>query len=223
MTTPAPLIVPIFAMPFAVVETGTTGDLNAQLAALCLSRATAAHADPLASRDPLCFRSREDFFEWDVEAVSGLRRQMLGGVCEVVMAASSYTPAEFQALKVQARARFAIVRPNGGLPAATAPMASWYALYCVAAPPSAPDRADSATLRLYGVRNGTMFKDAANYRLRTPFGDSHYLWRPVSGQMAVFPASILHEVGLNRAQRDLLLVMARVRFAHGGERATLPW
>jgi len=223
MTTPAPLVVPIFAMPFAVVEPGSTADLNAQLAALCLSRATAEYADPQAPRDRLCFRSCEDFFEWDLEAVSGLRRAMLGGVCEVVMAASHYTQAELQALKVQARARFALVRPNGCLPGTTAPMASWYALYCVAAPPPAPDRPDSATLRLYGIRNGTMFKDAANYRLRTPFGDSHYVWRPVAGQMAVFPASILHEVGLNRAQSDLLLVMARVRFAHGGEGAAPPW
>ena len=222
MTKP-PLVVPIFATPLAVVDIDASPDLRAQLAGLLSSRATPEYRDPRAPADPLCFVSREDFFDWQVEAAGLLRRQMLVGVCTVVMAASSYTQAEFEALKVQARARFAIVRPNGCLPAATAPMASWYALYCVAAPAPVPERVDSGALRLYGVRHGTMFKDASNARPRTPYGDSHYLWRPVAGEMAVFPASILHEVALNRAQTDLVLVMARVRFAHGGEGATPPW
>lgn len=214
---------PIFATPFAVVETGGSAGLHEQLLALFSSRATADYRDPRSPGDPHCFVSREDLFEWEVEAVGHLQRQMLAGVCSVVMATTTYTQAEFEALKMQARARFAIVRPNGCLPAATAPMTSWYALYCVAGPPPVPERVDSAALRLYGVRHGTMFKDASNARLCTPYGDSHYLWRPVAGQIAVFPSSILHEVALNRAKSDLVLVMARVRFAHGAEGTTPAW
>jgi hypothetical protein len=222
MTTPAPTIVPIFATPFAVVSIRGPADLNAALAALFLSRATPQYCDPSAPRDPLCFRSREDLFEWDSEAVAHLRLEMLGGASEAVMAANCYTDSEFDALGLQARARFTIVRPNGAMPAATAPMASWYALYCVAAPPPAPERVDSAVLRLYAIRHGTMFLDAANCNLRAPFSVTHYVWRPVPGQMAVFPASILHEVALNRAEADLLLVGARLRFAQQGQPQP-PW
>ena len=102
-------------------------------------------------------------------------------------------------------------------------MASWFALYCVAAPPPAPARVHSAVLRLYAIREGTMFMDAANWRLREPFAGGHHVWRPVPGKMAVFPASILHEVALNRTTSDLVLVSARVRFAHAGQTATPPW
>lgn len=223
MTTAAPTLVPIFATPFAVVSISAAADLNAALATLILSRATEEYRDPSLPRDPLCFRGREDLFEWDSEAVTHLRWEMLGGVSGAVMAANCYPDAEFNALGVQARARFAIVRPNGGMQGATAPMASWCAVYCIAAPPPTPARVDSAVLRLYAVRHASMFLDATNCQLQAPFSVTHYVWRPVPGQVAVFPASILHEVALNRAGEDLLLVTARVRFAHRDQQAQPPW
>jgi hypothetical protein len=223
MTTAAPTLVPIFATPFAVVSLGAPADLNAALATLILSRATEEYRDPSAPPDPVCFRSREDLFEWDSEAVAQLRREMLGGVSRTVKAANCYTDAEFEPLRVQGRARFAIVRPNGGMPGATAPMASWCAVYCIAAPPAAPARVDSAVLRLYAVRHASMFLDATNWQLQAPFSVTHYVWRPVTGQMAVFPASILHEVALNRAAEELLLVTARLRFVHRDQLAQPPW
>jgi hypothetical protein len=218
-----PTVMPIFATPFAIVPTGGTEALNATLASLFLSRATEEYRDPRAARNPLCFCGREDLFEWPDEPTEELRRQMLGGICAAVMAVNRYTEAEFDALGLQARARFTIVRPNGCIPAASAPLASWFVVYCVAAPPPAPARADSAVLRLYAIREGTMFLDAANWRLRDPFNGSHHVWRPVPGQMAVFPASILHEVALNRTEANLLLVTARARFAHGGQVEAPPW
>jgi len=76
-------------------------------------------------------------------------------------------------------------------------------LYCVAAPAPAPERADSGALRLYEARMGAMFMDASNWRMRPPFNPGHHIWQPVPGQMVVFPASIMHEVALNRAEGDL--------------------
>jgi hypothetical protein len=223
MTMPATTMVPIFATPFASVSIPEAANLNPALASLFSLRATESYRDPAAPRDPLCFRGREDLFEWADQAVAHLKREMLSGVCAAVMDANLYTDAEFDALGVQARARFAIVHPDGCMPAATVPLASWYAIYCVAAPPPAPARADSGVLRLYAVRQGTMFMDAANWRLGPPFSAAHHIWRPVPGQMAVFPASILHEVALNRSEADLVLVTARARFAHGGQQAMPPW
>jgi hypothetical protein len=206
-----------------VVPIDGATELNPALASLFLSRAADAYRDPALPSDPLCFRSREDLFEWRGEPVGQLRAQMLAGICAAVKAANLYTEPEFDALGLQARARFAIVRPDGHIPASTSPMASWYALYCVAAPPGAPARADSGVLRLYAVRHGTMFIDAANCRLRPPFDPLHQTWRPIPGQMAVFPASILHEIALNRTDANLLLVGARVRFVSAGQdQQTMP-
>jgi hypothetical protein len=70
-----------------------------------------------------------------------------------------------------------------------------------------------------------MFLDAANWAMREPFHYGHHLWRPVPGEMAVFPAWLPHEVALNRGDRDLLLVIARVRFANPGAEVEMmpPW
>ena len=68
-----------------------------------------------------------------------------------------------------------------------------------------------------------MFIDAANWQLRPPFGADHHIWRPVPGQMSVFPASMPHEVALNRSDSDLMLVMIRARFAHPDSPALPPW
>ncbi|MGH8265713.1 MAG: hypothetical protein ACRETS_00185 [Steroidobacteraceae bacterium] len=223
MNAPASTVVPIFAVPFAGVQLAGASALNGALAALLAERATEAHRDPDAPRDPLCYRSREVLFDWQDDAVAGLRGEMLAGLCTAVMAANLYSEAEFDALGVQVRARFVIVRPDGCLPAANVPLASWYAIYCVAAPPPAPVRADSGVLRLYALRQATMFMDAANWRLRPPFSAAHHTWRPVPGWMVVFPAAVLHEIALNRTEADLVLITARARFAHGGQAAMPPW
>jgi hypothetical protein len=216
-------ITPIFATPFAVVPLAAAAALNPALATLLRGRAAEEHRDPALPSDPRCFRGREDLFEWDEPTVALLRQAILGGACAAVMAANLYPEAEFDGLGVQARARLVIVRPDGCLPAASMAMASWYAVYCVAAPLRPSPREDSGSLRLYAVRQAMMFKDAANWRLRPPFGTGHHRWRPVAGQMAVFPASIAHEVALNRTEEDLVLVTARLRFAHAGQTAGPPW
>jgi hypothetical protein len=223
MNAPTAALVPIFATPFAVVQLKGASALNGELASLCAQRATEEHRDPLTPPDPLCFRGRENLLDWEHEAVTEFRREMLAGLCAAVMGANQYSEAEFDALGVQVRARFVLVRPDGCVPAANVPMASWCAVYCVAAPPPAPTRGDSGALRLYALRPGTMFMDAANWRLRAPFGGAHHLWWPVPGQMAVFPAWVLHEIALNRADADLLLITARSRFAHGGQQSMPPW
>lgn len=216
-------ITPIFATPFAVVPVAEAPQLNPALISLLRTRADEAHRDPATPADPRCFRGRETLFEWREPEIGALRMAMLGGACAAIMAVTPYTEAEFDALSVQARARVLIVRPDGCVPAGTAPMASWYAIYCVAAPSGPAVRADSGVLRLYGVRQTTMFVDAANWSLRTPYQTGHYVWRPVPGHMALFPASVAHEVALNRSAEELLLVAARLRFTGTGQVEAPPW
>jgi hypothetical protein len=223
MTAPVPTLVPIFAIPVAVVPLAESAELNAVLGPLFSSQATETYRDPDLPRDPLCFRSREDLLEWPGEPIEQLKRSLLAGLCAAVKSASGYTEAEFGALRMQARARLTIVRPDGAVPAASAPMASWYACYCVASPRPSPGRADSGALRLYGVRGETSFIDAANWRLREPFSRSHYLWVPVPGRLLAFPASTVHEIALNRTGEDLVLVTVRARFAHAGQVALPAW
>ncbi len=216
-------LVPIFATPFAVVNIPEAAASNPALAALIARSATPERRDPQFLEDPFCYRSREDLFEWQEEALVRVLAPALSGLCDAVQQASAQSPEEFSRLGMQARGRFAIVRPRGAIPAASAPMASWCAVYCVAAPGPSASRADSATLRLYGIRSSSMFMDAANHRMCDPFSLTHQSWRPVPGQMAVFPASMLHEVALNHADSDLILLLMRVRFALPGQAGVPSW
>lgn len=225
MTTAASTLQPIFAVPFASVRLAQPDGLNLALTAGLAPLATDAQRDPALPADPFCYRSREALFEWQGEALSYLKREMLAGVCGIVKAANTYTEEQFNALRMQARARFVMVRPNGAMPATSTQLASWCAIYCVAAPDPTPERLDSAVLRLYGHRLGGMYLDAANWAMREPFHFGHHIWRPIPGDMVVFPAWLPHEVALNRGDRDLLLVVARVRFANPGAEAEAmpPW
>jgi hypothetical protein len=220
---PAATLLPIFATPFADIALPVTDALNASLATLLATQATEERRDPGARRDPLCYVSREDFFEWREEPVAALRGELLAGICPAILASTLYTEAEFDQLGVQARARFVIIRPDGCLPVQSLSLASWCAVYCVAAPPAPAGRTLSGVLRLYESRLGGMFADATTWRMRPPFGDGHQIWRPKAGSMAAFPAHLAHEIALNRTGADLVLVIARIRFANPRQQAAPPW
>jgi hypothetical protein len=223
MTAPAASLTPIFATPFAAAPLAGVGALNEELVQLFAARATEERREPDAPREALCYRSREDLFEWPDAPVVSLLREILSALCAAVRATTLHSDEEFSRLTLQARARFVLVRPNGCLPATSLPLASWCAVYCVAAPEPAAARRDSAALRLYEARMGTMFMDASNYRLREPFAGGHHMWRPGPGLLAAFPASLLHEIALNRGDCDLVLVIARARFGTAGQEAVPAW
>jgi hypothetical protein len=220
---PATSLMPIFATPFAEIALPVESALNDALAALLAGRATEERREPARQRDPLCYVSREDLFDWPDEAVAALRSELLAGLCPAVLASTLHTEAAFDQLGLQARARFAIIHADGCLPAESLVLASWCAIYCVAAPPAAPGRADSGVLRLYESRLGGMFADATTWSLRPPFAGGHHLWQPKPGSMAVFPAHLAHEIALNRSGGDLVLVRVRIRFANPGQQEAPPW
>jgi hypothetical protein len=220
---PAATLLPIFATPFAQVALPVAAGLNESLAALLASRATEERRDPERRRDPLCYVSREDLFEWRDAPVAAMRDELLAGLCPCVHATTLHSEAEFDRLGIQARARFVIIRPDGCLPAQSMALASWGAIYCVKAPSAPAGRADSGALRLYETRLGGMFADATTWRMRHPFAGGHHLWHPRPGSMAAFPAHLPHEIALNRSDGDLVLLIVRARFANPGQQEAPPW
>jgi hypothetical protein len=222
MSGPAVTLTPVFATPFAIIPVSVPGVADGSLAALLGAFAT-THRDAAARPDPLCSRSREELFDSTDERIGVLRREMLAGLAAAVLATNPGTGEELARLEVQARARVAVIRPNGCLPAVSLPLASWCGIYCAAAPAAPAGHALGGVLRLYEPRLGQMFLDGANWRLHPPFAGGHHTWRPVAGHMAAFPAWVAHEVALNRSDRDLVLVIARARFANPGQDTAPPW
>ena len=216
-------VVPLFATPFGVVTLPDARAANAALAALFTARAR----PPWVATDPGLpagtLRSRDDLTDWPEPPVAQLLGEMMAGVTAVAVSISELSPEQFAGLRREARAWFTVIGSNGCLPPHTHPNTSWVAVYCVAAPPPSPTRQDSGALRLHEFRPGGMFVDSAHGAARMPYRPGHCTWRPVPGQMAVFPAGITHEVALLRADEPLILVTARARFVGADQPWMPPW
>jgi Putative 2OG-Fe(II) oxygenase len=213
-------VMPILATPLGVATIPDFVPLNEELHALFTQRAT---ADAAAAGNPLRYVSRDDLLEWPDAPLRRLNQLLIGAVYSLVGNISDIGEAQLRALKLEARAWFTLIRPNGNIPAASYPMTAWCAIYCVAAPQTRDTRADSGVVRLYESRLGTSFQDATNAALRIPYASSHYSWRPLPGQLVIFPASLTHEVALLRAHEELILVSARFRFVAPGQQGFPRW
>jgi hypothetical protein len=218
-----PEVVPLFATPFGVVTLPEARAANTALAELLTARARppwqAAEQAPAATT----FRSRDDLTEWPEAPVAQLLTQMLAGVSSVAASICELTAEEFSSLRREARCWFTVIGGNGYVAPHTHPNTSWAAVYCVAAPPASPTRQDSGVLRLHEFRPGGMFVDAAQGATRMPYRPGHCAWHPVPGRMAVFPATITHEIALLRADTPMILVTARVRFVGADQPWMPPW
>lgn len=221
MSVTPPIVVPILATPLGVLSLPDTEALNPALAALFAARMRADGSVTL--RNPLCYCSRDDLLEWPEEPVRQLTAAIFSGVKSVVGAVNNFTPAQFDSFALQARGWFTVVAENGHVPSTHYPLTAWCGIYCVAAPEPSTTRADSGLLRLYESRLGTMFADATNAEMRMPFTPGHYTWRPTPGHMAVFPASLTHEIALLRSPGQLVLVTVRVRFVAPGQQGVGRW
>jgi hypothetical protein len=141
----------------------------------------------------------------------------------VVASISDYSVAQWASFTVESRAWFTIVRPDGSVPTTNYPLTAWCAVYCVAAPEETSRRFDSGVVRLHEGRLGTAFADATSATTHFPYRPSHYSWRPVAGELAVFPAAVLHEIAPLRASRSLVLVSARLRYLAPGQTGLSGW
>jgi len=196
--------VPLFATPFAAVNTGADRHFNARLASLCESQRS-DHA-------PLHFRGREDFLDLSDATAGELKRLILGSATTVVAGLNSIGAAEFGKLHIQARGWCSIVQRNGHVPAQHFPGASWLAVYCAQAGESNAEFKSAGVLRLYERRLGSIYRDASNSELKSPYRYGNHTWTPVPGWMALFPAHLPHEVSVVRSVTSLILVFAMIRF-----------
>jgi hypothetical protein len=221
MNTAAPTVVPILATPFGLLQLPEAAALNPALYSLFTSRMRADGARP--RQDPFCYRSRDDLLEWPEEPVRKLAAEVFRGVYTVVSAVNDFTEEQLRSFTLQARGWFTVVEPDGAVPAINYPLAAWCTIYCVAAPEPSATRQDSGILRLYESRLGTMFADASTSAMRLPYKPGHFGLRPEPGQLAVFPASLTHEIALVRSPQQLVLVTVCLRFVAPGQQGVARW
>jgi hypothetical protein len=220
VNTATPTVVPILSMPFGVVPLPAAEVLNPALLNLFTAHAGAQGVAAMAAHR---FRSQDDLFLWAQPPVRQLAEEMSRGLCSVVLAVNEFSQDDLQSFSLEARAWFTIIEQDGCVAAGNHPLTAWCAVYCVAAPEASSNRADSGTLRIYESRFGSMFHDPTTASMRPPYRAGHYGWRPVPGQMAVFPAAATHEIATLRAGGQLVLVTARFRFTAPGQPGIGRW
>ena len=220
MSAVLPTVMPILATPLGLAAMADAQQLNLALRELFARRAA---ADRRPAPNPLRFSSTDDLMDWPDAPVRQVSDGIAGAVYSLVNSVSNLTEAQLRSCKFEMRAWFTIVRTNGSVPAANYPLSAWCVIYCVAAPPPVEDRPDSGVVRLYESRFGSTFQDATNSALRIPYSQSHYSWRPVAGNLVIFPASLTHEVALLRAAGELVLITARCRFTAPGQQGFSRW
>jgi hypothetical protein len=215
---PSATVAPILAMPFGVVPIASAPTLNPALTELFTTR-----TEGTTAVTPQYHRSRDDLFLRPQPEVRQLAEEMSRGVCSVVLAVNEFSEEDLQRFSIEARAWFTILQQDGCVPAANYPLTAWCAIYCVAAPEASTARLDSGALRICESRLGGMFHDVTTASMRSPYRFGHYGWRPVPGQMAVFPAAATHEIAMLRSSGQLLLVTARFRFVPAGQPGLGRW
>jgi hypothetical protein len=223
MSALAPHVVPIFATPFGVVTLPQAQTLNSALAEIFTARAAREEATAGGPPGRRVFVSRDDLMEWAEEPVRRTMGEIVAGVTSVAASISELSGEELARLHLQARAWFTVVRPNGCVPATSYANTSWVAVYCVTAPEPSGERVDSGVLRMHESRMESSFQDPVHQSNRAPYRRGHYTWRPAPGQMAVFPAAVMHEIAMVRAAGTLTLLTARARFAGASGAWMPPW
>lgn len=197
--------VPLFATPFAAVNTGADRDFNLRVASLCESQPSATG-----------MQGRDDFLGLADPVASDLRRLIQSQASSAVAGMSNLDAAEFSKLRIQARGWSSVVPRDGHVPCQHFTGASWLAAYCAQAGEADPGSSGAGVLRLYERRLGSIYRDASTAKLRTPFGYGNHTWTPVPGWMALFPAHVPHEVSVVRSDTSLILVFALIRFLDNG-------
>lgn len=195
-------IEPLFATPFAAVNTGAHRDFNDRVVALCEAQ-----------------RGRDDFLESADETAGELKRLVLRQACAIVASLNRYDAEAFARLHVHVRDWCSIVPQNGHLGSQHFPGASWLAVYCAQAGEPGPESAGAGVLRLYERRLGSIYRDASTRELKSPYRFGNHTWTPVPGWMALFPAHVPHEVSVVRSATSLILVFALLRFSDPGASA----
>jgi hypothetical protein len=214
-------VMPILATPLGIATIGDAAEFNGALRELFAQRVAAGRG--LGRAEPLRVCSSDDLLEWPEAPVRQLAGAIAGAVYRFIGDVSEIDESHLRACKLEARAWFTLLRPDGRVPAANYPLTAWCAIYCVSAPTSVEGRADSGIVRLYESRLSTSFQDASNAAMRIPYSQAHYTWRPTAGQLVIFPGSLTHEVAPLRATGELLLVTARCRFVGAGQQGHSRW
>lgn len=184
-----------FAVPMGRTRLRSCERLNQELERLFLARESDEFRNPTPSHVPQSelFESRFNLFTWPEPCVQELRRFVLEGVAQTVVAATTTTLEQLSRFRFQNHTWFHITRFAGAFVAHNHPLASWSAVYCVRA--GEEQVYPSGVLRFLDPRGpANAYVDHGNAELRAPFATRPIEMQLAPGELVVFPSYVFHEV-----------------------------
>ncbi len=221
-------ITPAFAVPFVEVELPNADALNQALATLILAREAegAAYRNPATSMriNPGLFESDFNFFAWPDQPVQQLRELCWGAMSRAIAQLNGYGAAEMAKLEIASHTWFHVTRRGGWFGLHNHPMASWSGVYCVAAGRDDGTHPDSGVLHFANpLALANMYLDAANQRIRAPYGMAGRSFRLRAGQLVLFPSWVQHEVLPFHGDGERITVAFNCWFSFAGEAGAQPY
>lgn len=187
-----------FATPFGFARHPAPSGLNAELRRLFLEKEkdpSSANAKATMQLAKGLFESRFDLFNWTEPCVRELREFCWRHLHYFVSTLHGQEAAALSRIIGHADAWFHVTRQGGYFGLHNHPMASWSGVYCVDSGCSGEEPEKGGLLSFpHPNLTAAMFKDAANSKLRIPYGyqSREYFLNP--GDLLLFPSWVPHQV-----------------------------
>lgn len=202
---------PLFAVPLVETQHPDPSRLNQELRELFLAQEAEGvrYANPhsLMKIRPGLFESDFNVFAWPEPAIQSLREFCWNALSRTIAQLNQYGPEQMEKLLIRSHTWFHVTRHGGSFDLHNHPMASWSGVYCVDPGDSPASDTDSGALTFANPMNlAHMFMDAANSRIRRPYGAGDFVYPSQPGRLVLFPSWVLHLVQPYRGQRERITV-----------------
>lgn len=190
---------PFFAVPFGFAQLENCAQLNDDLRALFLQRASEgdkyANPRPLTQRNAQVFESEFQLFRATEPSIQQLKQFCWSSLLGMIAELNRYDAATMRRLLIYSDSWFHITRRGGFFGLHNHPNASWSGVYCVSPGAHDPDKPDSGLLSFLNPATvSANYVDAATANLRSPFTYSIRHVKFEAGQLVLFPSWVMHDV-----------------------------
>jgi uncharacterized protein (TIGR02466 family) len=185
----------LFSIPLARAQIKPSAELNKDLLAIIDVMDNEAERNDIPTQPVIdtLFESKWDLFERQEKSFQFLKNAMEGHLGAMIKAVNHYPDNVIQSLIYNQQAWFHRTTHGGFFSTHNHPMASWSAVYCVDSGDC--EDVNSGVLRFYHPNNTlSMYLDAGNAALKSPFGLGTFNIKLRSGDLVIFPSYLQHEV-----------------------------
>jgi uncharacterized protein (TIGR02466 family) len=193
-----PEIMHMFAVPFTFSVHPEQQRLNESLKRYVFKHerdGDGTNPRPLTQRNAALFESHFNLFRVQDAAIQELKTFCWNQLLSLIARLNSYDLPTLNRLQIFNDSWFHITRRGGFFGLHNHPNASWSGVYCVDPGKSDPNKEGSGVLSFVSpMLMSGMYQDAANAKMKLPYGNMLAQLSLEAGQLVMFPSWVLHDV-----------------------------